>query len=133
MSERLSTGLRPLAGDLNRRSLAETLLCGYTRPMMMRRLRIRQTPCPAMEPIQPPTSSDPLHGQVAAVIERIRPAVQMDGGDVELVEVTADRVARIRLHGACVGCPSSSITLHMGIKRHLIEQVPGVAGVEQVP
>jgi len=73
-----------------------------------------------------------LHDQVAAVIERIRPAVQEDGGDVELIEVTEARVARIRLHGACVGCPSSSITLHMGIERNLIEKVPEITGVEQV-
>ena len=48
--------------------------------------------------------------RVTQVINRIRPAVQSDGGDVELVEVTADGVARIRLHGSCVGCPSSSMT-----------------------
>lgn len=79
------------------------------------------------------TSADlTLHDKVAAVIERIRPAVQEDGGDVELIEVTDARVARIRLHGACVGCPSSSITLHMGIERNLIEKVPEITGVEQV-
>ena len=70
--------------------------------------------------------------RVQQVIERIRPAVQSDGGDVELVEVTAQGVARIRLHGACVGCPSSSMTLQMGIKRHIQEKVPTVVAVEQV-
>jgi Fe-S cluster biogenesis protein NfuA len=85
-----------------------------------------------MNTSDPQTTSD-LHGKVASVIERIRPAVQEDGGDVELVEVTEARVARIRLHGACVGCPSSSITLHMGIERNLIEKVPEITGVEQVP
>ena len=77
-------------------------------------------------------AADTLFEQVEAVIERIRPAVQLDGGDVELVEVTEEGVVRIRLHGACVGCPSSSMTLHMGIERNVREKVPGVSGVEQV-
>lgn len=76
--------------------------------------------------------ADSLFRQVDAVIERIRPAVQLDGGDVELVEVTDEGVVKIRLHGACVGCPSSSMTLHMGIERNLREKVPAVSGVEQV-
>ncbi|MFI4861207.1 MAG: NifU family protein [Phycisphaerales bacterium JB063] len=80
-----------------------------------------------------PLSTTQLHEQVAAVLERIRPAIQMDGGDLELVEITDANVVRIRLMGACVGCPSSSITLKMGIERNLIEKVPAVAGVEQVP
>lgn len=78
---------------------------------------------------QPATS---IQDQVAAVLERIRPAIQMDGGDVELVEITDANIVRIRLLGACIGCPSSSITLKMGIERNLIEKVPQVAGVEQV-
>ncbi|XAM00868.1 NifU family protein [Phycisphaeraceae bacterium D3-23] len=79
-----------------------------------------------------PQSATDLHGQVAAVLERIRPAIQMDGGDLELVEITDANVVRIRLMGACVGCPSSSITLKMGIERNLLEKVPAVSGVEQV-
>ena len=70
--------------------------------------------------------------RVEQVIDRIRPAVQSDGGDVELVEVTDAGIAKIRLHGACVGCPSSSMTLHMGIERNIREKVPEVLGVEQV-
>ncbi len=73
-----------------------------------------------------------IFDQVEQVIERIRPAVQSDGGDVELVEVTDSGVARIRLHGACVGCPSSSMTLHMGIERNIQKKVPEVVAVEQV-
>ncbi len=73
-----------------------------------------------------------LFQRVERVIERIRPAVQSDGGDVELVEVTPAGIAKIRLHGACVGCPSSSMTLHMGIERNVREKVPEVVGVEQV-
>lgn len=85
-----------------------------------------------INPMRDTDAAENLFGQVEAVIERIRPAVQLDGGDVELVEVTEDGVVRIRLHGACVGCPSSSMTLHMGIERNVREKVPGVSGVEQV-
>ncbi|MFP4145203.1 MAG: NifU family protein [Phycisphaeraceae bacterium] len=73
-----------------------------------------------------------VHERVNLVLDRIRPVIQEDGGDVELVEVTDQGVARIRLHGACVGCPSSSMTLHMGIERTLREMIPEVTGVEQV-
>jgi Fe-S cluster biogenesis protein NfuA len=59
--------------------------------------------------------------------------VQSDGGDLELVEITPDNIVRIRLHGACVGCPSSSITLKVGIERNVREKVPEVVAVEQVP
>jgi len=77
-------------------------------------------------------TDQPLFDQVHAVIERIRPAVQADGGDVELVEVTDAGVARIRFHGACIGCPSSSMTLHMGIERNLRDRIPQITSVEQV-
>lgn len=73
-----------------------------------------------------------LQERVARIIERIRPAVQSDGGDVELVEVRPDGVVRLRLHGACVGCPSSQLTLTMGIERNLREYVPEVTRVEAV-
>lgn len=77
-------------------------------------------------------SKSELFGRIESVIERIRPAVQSDGGDLELVGVTSEGVAQIRLHGACVGCPSSNMTLHMGIERNLRERVPEVTGVEQI-
>jgi len=67
------------------------------------------------------------------VIERIRPAVQSDGGDLELVGVLEGGIAQIRLHGACVGCPSSSMTLQMGIERNVREKVPAITAVQQVP
>ncbi len=73
-----------------------------------------------------------IYSQVNQVIARIRPAVQSDGGDLELVEITDDGVAKIRLHGACVGCPSSTMTLQMGIERNIREKVPQVVAVEQV-
>ncbi len=73
-----------------------------------------------------------LFERVQQVIDRIRPAVQSDGGDVELVEITAGGVARIRLHGDCVGCPSSAVTLHTGIEQNIRVAVPEVVAVEQV-
>jgi Fe-S cluster biogenesis protein NfuA len=75
---------------------------------------------------------DPLRDRVAKVINLIRPAVQSDGGDLELVEVTPAGVVRIRLHGACVGCPSSSVTLQVGIERNLKAHIPEVQSVEAV-
>ncbi len=74
----------------------------------------------------------PVRDRVQAVINLIRPAVQADGGDIELVDVAADGLVRIRFHGACHGCPSSSLTLHHGIERNLRERVPEVTGVVSV-
>jgi len=69
---------------------------------------------------------------VEQVLDLIRPAVQMDGGDLELVRVSNDGIVSVRLHGACVGCPSSQLTLHAGIERHLTERIPEVRAVESV-
>lgn len=74
-----------------------------------------------------------IHERVTRVINLIRPAVQSDGGDVELVEITPDGCVNIRLHGACVGCPSSRITLQMGIERNLRQHVPEVVAVRALP
>lgn len=84
-------------------------------------------------PSPTPPSTPPLPERVAKVLNLIRPAVQSDGGDLELVEVTPEGVVRIRLHGACVGCPSSTMTLQVGIERNLKAHVPGVHAVEAVP
>jgi Fe-S cluster biogenesis protein NfuA len=65
---------------------------------------------------------------VEAVLEKIRPALQADGGDVELVEVT-EGVVKVRLKGACSGCPMSTMTLKQGIERLLKERVPEVKEV----
>ncbi len=78
------------------------------------------------------TNPKPLNERVAKVIDLIRPAVQADGGDLELVGITPDGVVQIRLHGACVGCPSSSITLQVGIERNLKAHVPEVRAVEAI-
>jgi len=71
----------------------------------------------------------PLKQRVAEVIDMIRPAVQGDGGDIELVDVDEQGTVKVRLHGACVGCPSSTMTLAMGIERNLKEKVPEVSQV----
>src|SRR5437773_11727710 len=67
--------------------------------------------------------------KVQGVINLIRPAVQADGGDIELVDVSDAGVVQIRFHGACHGCPSSNMTLKDGIIRNLREKVPEVTDV----
>ncbi|MGP1309627.1 MAG: NifU family protein [Phycisphaerales bacterium] len=83
---------------------------------------------------QGPTLSEdiPLRDRVQSILDLIRPAVQSDGGDLELLDITPSGLVRIRMHGACVGCPSSSITLKQGIERNLREHVPEVTGVQAV-
>jgi Fe-S cluster biogenesis protein NfuA len=71
----------------------------------------------------------PIRDKVQGVINLIRPAVQADGGDIELVDVSATGVVQIRFHGACHGCPSSTMTLQMGIERNLRDKVPEVTQV----
>lgn len=73
-----------------------------------------------------------MREQVEQALESIRPAIQMDGGDIELVDVDEHGVVRVRLVGACVGCPMSIMTLKAGIERILRERVPGVTDVEAV-
>lgn len=70
--------------------------------------------------------------QVEAALGNVRPALQRDGGDVELVEVTDEGVVKVRLTGACKGCPMAQMTLQMGIERMLKEAVPEVKAVEAV-
>ncbi|MCP1125832.1 MULTISPECIES: NifU family protein [unclassified Bacillus (in: firmicutes)] len=72
-----------------------------------------------------------LHEQVAEVLDKLRPFLLRDGGDVELVDVE-EGIVKLRLLGACGSCPSSTITLKAGIERALLEEVPGVIEVEQV-
>lgn len=70
--------------------------------------------------------------QVQEVLELIRPALQADGGDVELVDVSDDGIVSVRLTGACGSCPMSTMTLKMGIERTLTEKIPQVKEVVQV-
>ena len=72
-----------------------------------------------------------MKDRVDKVIQRIRPAVQMDGGDIELVDVV-DGLVKLRLVGSCSGCPSSTMTLKMGIERAIRAEVPEITGVEAI-
>ncbi|SJZ32337.1 NifU family protein [Selenihalanaerobacter shriftii] len=69
--------------------------------------------------------------QVEAALDKVRPSLQADGGDVELVEIDGG-VVKVRLTGACGGCPMSQMTLKNGIERVLKEEVPEVESVESV-
>ncbi|HDR46176.1 MAG TPA: NifU family protein [Geoalkalibacter subterraneus] len=70
--------------------------------------------------------------QVEKVLDEVRPALQADGGDVELVEVGDNGIVKVRLTGACGSCPMSTMTLKMGIEKTLKEKIPGVKEVVQV-
>ncbi|MEW6420065.1 MAG: NifU family protein [Nitrospirota bacterium] len=70
--------------------------------------------------------------KVRSIIEEIRPYLQADGGDVELVEVTNDGIVKLKLLGACGHCPMSIITLKMGIEKILKEKIPDVKEVVAV-
>ena len=67
---------------------------------------------------------------VEQVLDEMRPYLMSDGGNVELVEIDGP-VVRLRLQGACGSCPSSTVTLKMGIERRLREMIPEIAEVEQ--
>lgn len=73
-----------------------------------------------------------LKEKVEKALEEIRPALQADGGDVELVDVTEEGVVKLRLTGACGHCPMSNYTLKQGIEQRLKEKVSEVKSVEQV-
>jgi Fe-S cluster biogenesis protein NfuA len=75
------------------------------------------------------SDQDSLRGRVEHVLELIRPAIQSDGGDVELVDISEDGVVQVRFHGDCVGCPSSFMTLQQGIEKNLKANVPEVTSV----
>lgn len=76
------------------------------------------------------TATGDIWKRVSAVLQKIRPVIQADGGDLELVDITDEGVVKVRLHGACVGCPSSMMTLKSGIERNIRDNVPEVTSVE---
>jgi Fe-S cluster biogenesis protein NfuA len=84
-----------------------------------------------VESAQPLADQDRLAERVRAVLEQIRPAVKADGGDVEFIDIVND-TAQVRFHGACVGCPSSNLTLQFGIERAVKAQVPEIKKVVAV-
>jgi Fe-S cluster biogenesis protein NfuA len=73
-----------------------------------------------------------LKEEVRQVIEEIRPHLQVDGGDVELVDVEDDGTVKVRLTGACAGCPMSQMTLKWGVENYLKKKIPAVKSVEAV-
>lgn len=70
--------------------------------------------------------------QVQKALEKVRPGLQADGGDVELIDVSPEGVVKVKLTGACHGCPMSQMTLKMGIEKILKQQVPSVKEVVSV-
>ena len=70
--------------------------------------------------------------KVEAALQKVRPSLQADGGDVELVDVDSEGLVRVRLTGACGGCPMSQMTLKMGIEKILKQNVPEIESVESV-
>ena len=79
------------------------------------------------------TNKETLNERVAEVIGKIRPYIQADGGDIELVEIDAETgKVSVRFSGACKGCPMSQMTLKMGVERHLKERVPEVSEVVSI-
>jgi len=73
-----------------------------------------------------------LKDKVAEKLEDVRPSLQADGGDVELVSVEDNGLVKVRLQGACHGCPRAQITLKQGIERYLKQEIPEVTSVESV-
>lgn len=76
-------------------------------------------------------SEDDLNYRIAEIIAEVRPFIQSDGGDIELLKVE-DQVVYVRLTGACVGCPSSMITLKHGVEARIREELPQIESVEMV-
>jgi Fe-S cluster biogenesis protein NfuA len=78
--------------------------------------------------------TDEIRTKIRETLDRdIRPTLQADGGDVELVSVGDDGVVQLRLAGACAGCPFSAMTLAIGVEQKLKAAVPEVAKVQPVP
>jgi Fe-S cluster biogenesis protein NfuA len=73
-----------------------------------------------------------LKEKVENALEKVRPSLQADGGDVKLIDVGEDGVVKVALQGACAGCPMSQMTLKMGIEKILKQNIPEVTSVESV-
>lgn len=71
-----------------------------------------------------------MREKVEQVLEKVRPSLQADGGNVELVDVTDDGIVKVKLTGACQGCPMSQMTLKMGIEQALKESIPEIKEVQ---
>ncbi len=73
-----------------------------------------------------------LKERVEKALEKVRPSLRADGGDVSLVDVTEDGIVKVQLTGACGGCPMSTMTLRMGIERIVKSEVPEVVRVDAI-
>jgi Fe-S cluster biogenesis protein NfuA len=73
-----------------------------------------------------------MRDKIEEVLEKTRPGLRADGGDVELVDITDDGIVKLRLMGACHGCPMAKVTLHNWIEREIKASVPEIKGVEEV-
>jgi Fe-S cluster biogenesis protein NfuA len=84
----------------------------------------------------PQTPQATLHQRVQEVLDTLRPMIQWDGGDVELLGVSDGGVVSVRFHGACVGCPSSQATLRQGLEKNIRERIAEITAViseDEVP
>ncbi len=73
-----------------------------------------------------------MEEKIKAALDEIRPLLQRDGGDLEFVNFTDDKVVQVKLQGSCAGCPFSQMTIKNGVEKLLKEQFPEIAGVEAV-
>ena len=73
-----------------------------------------------------------MRAKVEEVIELIRPSLQADGGDIALIDVTPEGIVKVKLQGACSGCPGAAMTLKRGVEATLKKHIPEVMGVERV-
>jgi Fe-S cluster biogenesis protein NfuA len=73
-----------------------------------------------------------MNEKILSTLAAVRPFLQIDGGDVELVDVSGDGIVRVKLVGACASCPMSIMTLRAGIERALLLEIPEVRRVESV-
>lgn len=70
--------------------------------------------------------------QVEEILKKVRPYLQQDGGDVEVVNIKDNSIVELRLLGSCMGCPMSQMTLRAGVERVIMKELPGIKRVEQV-
>ena len=76
--------------------------------------------------------SEALKTRVQKAIEEIRPNLQADGGDIEFIDVMKDGIVKVKLKGACAGCPMSTMTVKMGVENYLRKKIPEVNKVEAI-
>ena len=79
-----------------------------------------------------PTPQDKLYADVKAALDKIRPYLEADGGDVKIVEITDEKVVIIELLGACGSCPMSTLTMKAGVEETIKKEVPEIKSVEAI-